>query len=453
VSSLHSDGSAPYPSAHDSHLAGLCSGSLAAAAISTSSSLSDLVPIAIQTVALALHLGLRASEMAKSLEGGSARSTWSMIIPGLTNEGASELLHDFCLRNVSRFSPLHDQSKTNYFIQQVPELSRPFATAYSAAGVTVSGPPHTLDLLRDSLGDNLSSPLPITTLPINAPYHAPHLYGEDDVNTLLEKFFLSEDASPPPPATVVSFGTGHLVWAGTTKHRLREAIRDILLRPMLWDQAVLGYEELFKLQASTGIRIIQIGTRAGDALQRHLDRTLPGSPATVVTIPSGRVALSDAETRRRGRPKLAVVGMGGRFPGASSPGALWNLLMDKVDTCKEVPPLRWNADTHVDPTGQAKNTSKVRWGCWLDDADKFDAKFFSMSPREAPQVDPAQRIALMTAYEAMEQAGLVPGRTPSTREDRVGVFFGTTSNDWCEANSGQDIDTCKCDDKWTPFRE
>lgn len=47
----------------------------------------------------------------------------------------------------------------------------------------------------------------------------------------------------------------------------------------------------------------------------------------------------------------------------------------------------------------------------------------------------------MTAYEAIEQAGIVPGRTPSTREDRVGVFYGITSNDWCESNSGQDIDT------------
>ncbi|KAF1345659.1 thiolase-like protein [Delphinella strobiligena] len=40
----------------------------------------------------------------------------------------------------------------------------------------------------------------------------------------------------------------------------------------------------------------------------------------------------------------------------------------------------------------------------------------------------------------MEHAGIVPGRTPSTREDRLGVFYGMTSNDWCEANSGQDID-------------
>ncbi|EAU33967.1 hypothetical protein ATEG_06206 [Aspergillus terreus NIH2624] len=47
----------------------------------------------------------------------------------------------------------------------------------------------------------------------------------------------------------------------------------------------------------------------------------------------------------------------------------------------------------------------------------------------------------MTAYEAIEQAGIVPDATPSTRRDRVGVFYGTTSNDWMETNSAQNIDT------------
>jgi hypothetical protein len=112
---LHSDGSLPYPSVHDSHLAGLCSGALAAAAISTSSSLSDLIPVAVRTVALALHLGLRASEMAESLQGSDTRSTWSMVIPGLTADSASEVLHDFCLRNVRSVSPQPIEGPTNTF--------------------------------------------------------------------------------------------------------------------------------------------------------------------------------------------------------------------------------------------------------------------------------------------------------------------------------------------------
>lgn len=71
----------------------------------------------------------------------------------------------------------------------------------------------------------------------------------------------------------------------------------------------------------------------------------------------------------------------------------------------------------------------------------FDTRFFHMSPKEAEHTDPAQRLALMTTYEALEMAGFVPDRTPSSQRDRVGVFFGTTSDDWREVNSGQNIGT------------
>lgn len=56
-------------------------------------------------------------------------------------------------------------------------------------------------------------------------------------------------------------------------------------------------------------------------------------------------------------------------------------------------------------------------------------------------MDPAQRIALMCATEALEEAGIVPGRTPSTQHNRVGVYFGVTSNDWMETNSAQNVDS------------
>ncbi|PHH92639.1 hypothetical protein CDD83_6409 [Cordyceps sp. RAO-2017] len=64
-----------------------------------------------------------------------------------------------------------------------------------------------------------------------------------------------------------------------------------------------------------------------------------------------------------------------------------------------------------------------------------------MSPREADNTDPAHRLAITATYEAMEMAGMVPNRTPSTQQDRVGVFFGVTSDDWREVNSSQNVDT------------
>lgn len=51
------------------------------------------------------------------------------------------------------------------------------------------------------------------------------------------------------------------------------------------------------------------------------------------------------------------------------------------------------------------------------------------------------RLTLVTAYEAMEMAGIVPGRTPSTSPDRIGTYYGQASDDWRELNASQNIGT------------
>lgn len=63
-----------------------------------------------------------------------------------------------------------------------------------------------------------------------------------------------------------------------------------------------------------------------------------------------------------------------------------------------------------------------------------------MSPREAAQADPTQRLILLTAYEALEMAGYSPGRSISLDPKRIGTYFGQTTDDWREANASQDID-------------
>lgn len=97
--------------------------------------------------------------------------------------------------------------------------------------------------------------------------------------------------------------------------------------------------------------------------------------------------------------------------------------------------------TYYDPTGKIRNTSHTPYGCFIDEPGLFDPQFFNMSPREAKQTDPMHRLGLTSAYEALEMAGYVPNRTPSTRLDRIGTFFGQTSDDWREINAAQDVDT------------
>ena len=51
------------------------------------------------------------------------------------------------------------------------------------------------------------------------------------------------------------------------------------------------------------------------------------------------------------------------------------------------------------------------------------------------------RLALVTAYEALEMAGYAPNRTPSSNLKRMGTFYGQASDDWRELNASQNIST------------
>ena len=96
--------------------------------------------------------------------------------------------------------------------------------------------------------------------------------------------------------------------------------------------------------------------------------------------------------------------MSGRFPDADNIESLWSLLEQGLDVHRRVPPDRFDVDAHYDPTGKRKNTSHTPYGCFINEPGLFDARFFNMSPREAYQTDPMGRLALVTAYEALEMS-------------------------------------------------
>ena len=133
--------------------------------------------------------------------------------------------------------------------------------------------------------------------------------------------------------------------------------------------------------------------------------------------------------------------MSGRFPGATDNESLWKLLEQGQDMHRKVPKDRFDIDTHVDPSGKKVNASHTPYGCFIEEPGLFDARFFNMSPREATETDPMHRLALVTAYEALEQSGFVLNATPSTQQDRVGTFYGQTCDDWREVNAAQNIAT------------
>lgn len=222
---------------------------------------------------------------------------------------------------------------------------------------------------------------------------------------------------------------------------LEDAVEQILLRPIRWATILEELQADLEKLRPQNFTVTPIGTKADQVIHTALKQTSLSGLLAPTPTPT-HASLSDNSTSSRyGKSKLAIVGMSGRYPGAKNNEAFWDVLYQGLDVHKPAPALHWDTKTHVDTSeNPRKNTSATPFGCWLDDPAEFDARFFNISPREAPQIDPAQRLALMTAYEAIEQAGIVPDATPSTRRDRVGVYYGVTSNDWMETNSAQNID-------------
>ncbi|MEV7779267.1 type I polyketide synthase [Kitasatospora sp. NPDC088351] len=110
---------------------------------------------------------------------------------------------------------------------------------------------------------------------------------------------------------------------------------------------------------------------------------------------------------------IAIVGMSCRLPHAENPAQLWQLLRDG------------RSAIGAPPAGRPELPSRP--GGYLEDVSGFDAGFFGISPREASSMDPQQRLMLELAWEALEDARILPSDLAASR---TGVFVGVIAGDY-----------------------
>ena len=324
-------------------------------------------------------------------------------------------------------------------------------TALSRKAVTIGGPPSTLNALIGHLEQSSLSRSRPNRVQIYAPYHAPNLFSQasvaevlDNLPSLEETFDATEWSDQR--RTLIGGTTGEYYSASSRRDLLEKVLYNILAEPIYWEKVLLGCTSQATALGSSKwvVRPFGPGPAAGG-----IAATLENEANVEVTFDDSFGSSTSQPSTSKNIP-LAIVGMAGRFPSAANHDELWKSLERGLDchrivsnaqystakSCSnnlQIPTDRFDPQTHL--------SSNARYGCFIDEPGLFDARFFNLSPREALQTDPGQRLALATAYEALEMSGYVPNRTPSTQLERIGTFYGQTADEYKEQNMSQDVGT------------
>jgi acyl transferase domain-containing protein/acyl carrier protein len=136
------------------------------------------------------------------------------------------------------------------------------------------------------------------------------------------------------------------------------------------------------------------------------------SPGLSIRVPS----------RVEKKPRdIAIVGIGGRFPGAGSPQDFWEVLAAKRDVMREAPANRWNKEIYFQPGDRAPYRTYAKRGGYITDF-VADWKRHKIPPKLIERNDPLQFMLLESAIDAIDDAKIDLQKIDRTR---VGVLVGS----------------------------
>ncbi|KUJ11670.1 putative polyketide synthase [Mollisia scopiformis] len=411
-------------------LAGLGVGLLTATAVALSSTIADIPLAGADAVRLAFRLGIHVQGISENLEGrelSESPDTWAYVVHNVDPVAAQEEL-----------DIMHSK-------EMKPDTGKIFVSAVSRTSVTVSGPPSRLKTLF--VKSEFFRGAKFIALPVYGGLcHAPHIYGPQDTNSIIYGSSLSTlDTDSRPVIPLYSTSTGLPYQSKNTAELFESVISELLTQAIYWDHVIRGVVDRVKYTITSEVVLYCFGNSIP---LNDLNIALKSSTSKLsISISNlmpwiAQATPRDTTPRNAAQSKLAIVGMSCRLPGgASSTEKFWELLEKGLDVSRQVPADRFDIETHYDPTGKQLNKTMTQYGCFIDEPGLFDAPFFNMSPREAQVVDPQMRLALVTAYEAMERAGFVGNRTAATQLERIGTYYGQAADDYREVNQGQEVTT------------
>ncbi|MFD0364917.1 SDR family NAD(P)-dependent oxidoreductase [Nocardia sp. GCM10030253] len=175
-------------------------------------------------------------------------------------------------------------------------------------------------------------------------------------------------------------------------------------------------------------RLVTLRTEATQPFVPDAPAFAPTVTASADPTPTAAVNVPGTRPARDVDDDIAVIGMAGRFPMARDIEEFWANLVSGRDCIIEVPPDRWDHRAFHSDDPDEPGATYARWGGFIDDVDKFDARFFGITPKDAEEMDPQQRLFLETSWAALEDAGYSPDRLRAGARARglvdAGVFAG-----------------------------
>ncbi|MEI7063630.1 SDR family NAD(P)-dependent oxidoreductase [Dickeya chrysanthemi] len=136
-------------------------------------------------------------------------------------------------------------------------------------------------------------------------------------------------------------------------------------------------------------------------------------------------SLLDVSATHVNNAPLAITGLAGYFPQCMSVAELWRHLDADDALITELPAQRqaWYR--------QGENGGDDQWsvlsGGFIPDIASFAPEVFGILPIEAEELDPRQRLLLMSTYHMLKDAGIA---AESLRKTQTGVFIGCESNEY-----------------------
>lgn len=136
---------------------------------------------------------------------------------------------------------------------------------------------------------------------------------------------------------------------------------------------------------------------------------------------------------------ISIIGMACLLPEANNPNEYWNNLLINRNCLKKIPEDRF----HTNQFKKQLASNFCMQGGFLTNIAHFDRQFFGVSPNEAKQMDPQQRLSLQEAWHCIEDANI---DLKQLQQQTTGVFTAQMSNDYLQLliDIGTEVDQYTC---------